>query len=375
MRLFLPRVLSQKRPKFMSKILICTGIYPPAIGGPAQYAKEIEGEFRGQGHVVKVLTYTLEHHLPPLVRHELFFWKTFLAILNMRMSGKNSDDFILTLDTFSVGWPAVVAAKILGKKILIRTGGDFLWESYVERTGDLVLLKNFYDTRQVKLNLKERTIFAVTKWTLQNVSAVIFSTEWQRDIFTRAYNLDPGKNFVVENFYGEKIPTEFASAGQSESRGGKKVFVAGTRPLKWKNIERLKLAFDLARKNDWMIDLGIDIDLDLSLVSHKKFIEKVSSSHAVILVSLGDISPNMIMDALKTNTPFIVTKETGLLDRLKEVGIFVDPENTEDIKQKILFLADKNNYEVQKKKIESFNFTHSWEEICQEILAIAHKTI
>ncbi len=331
----------------MAKILICTGIYPPQIGGPAQYAKEIREEFEKRGNIVKVLTYGLEHRLPPIIRHELFFWRTLCSLRGV--------DFIFALDTFSVGWPAVVAARFFNKKIIVRTGGDFLWESYVERTGDLVLLKNFYKENFLKLNWKEKIIFSITKWTLQNMSAVIFSTHWQKEIFEQAYELDAKKNFVVENFYGEK---------KTKNNERERVFVAGTRPLKWKNLPKLTEAFVQAQKVD------SSIALDTSNAPYGEFFEKISSSYAVILVSLGDISPNMVLDAIRTNTPFILTQENGLMPRIKDIGIFVDPENVEDIKEKILFLSDEANYRAQQQKVAAFNFIHSWADITDEILAI-----
>lgn len=337
----------------MAKILICTGIYPPAIGGPAQYAKEVADELKRRGNRVKVLTYKFERKLPPIVRHELFFWRT--------LFGLPGADFILALDTFSVGWPAVAAARLAGKKILIRTGGDFLWESYVERTGEPVLLRDFYRTGQTdsaRLNRKEKWIFRITRWTLQNSSAVIFSTDWQREIFESAYGLMPDKNFIVENRYGGKLP-----AFEKKNR----IFVAGARPLKWKNIECLKIAFAEAKKSD------PTIELDVAGAPYERFLDKIRACYAVVLVSLGDISPNMILDALRTNTPFILTRETGLYERLKNVGIFVDPKNPEDIKEKILFLADRTNYAIAREKIEKFNFVHGWSEICDEILEIAGK--
>ncbi|MEK7390671.1 MAG: glycosyltransferase family 4 protein [Patescibacteria group bacterium] len=354
----------------MAKILICTGIYPPQIGGPAQYAKETADEFRRQGHKVKVLKYNLERKLPTLVRHELFFWRTLFYLWRMRGAGDSSDigdmadtDFVLALDTFSVGWPAVTAAKIAGKKILIRTGGDFLWESYVERTGDLILLKDFYAKNRGNWNWKERIIFEITKWTLQNASAVIFSTEWQRKIFEQAYGLAPGKNFIVENFYGRKL-----TGGELPTVARKnRTFIAGVRNLKWKNLERLKHAFEEA------VRIEPTINLDLSNAPYEQFLAKIQAAYAVILVSLGDISPNMILDAIRANTPFILTRETGLYERLKDIGLFADPENIEDIKEKILYLADVANYRIVKEKIENFNFTHSWGQICDEILAVAGK--
>lgn len=181
------------------KIIIATGIYPPQIGGPAQYAKNLAQEFSSLNHRVKVLTYKLENYLPTGFRHSHFFIKIFFATLFFR------PNFILALDTFSVGWPSVLAAKILRRKIIIRTGGDFLWEAYVERTGDLVLLREFYgqmENKEVRLNLKEKIIFKLSKWTVRSVDFLVFSTNWQKDIWLKPYGLREAKLKIIENYYG-----------------------------------------------------------------------------------------------------------------------------------------------------------------------------
>ena len=120
------------------KILITTPLYPPDIGGPAQYAFNLEQEFQKLGHKVRVIKFSDVKHWPSGIRHFLYFFKLLPAMFWA--------DWCLILDTFSVGLPAVVAGRLLGKKTIIRTGGDFLWENYVERTGKLVLLRNFYQT-------------------------------------------------------------------------------------------------------------------------------------------------------------------------------------------------------------------------------------
>ncbi|TSC67770.1 MAG: hypothetical protein CEO19_39 [Parcubacteria group bacterium Gr01-1014_73] len=329
------------------KIVIATGIYPPEIGGPAQYAKNLKAEFEAKDHRVKVLTYWLEKKLPLGFRHLWFFLRCLLVF--------PSADFVVALDTFSVAMPAVAAARLLGKKIIIRTGGDFLWEWYVERTGDLVLLKNFYQTRMNQLNSKEKIVFKLSRWTVRNASRLIFSTEWQKRIWLPVYGFDEAKTAIVENYYGPKEP----SFPPTE-----KNFLAGTRPLKWKNTKRLAEAFEKTKiKNATII-------YDDATKPFEKFMEKVARCYAVILVSLGDVSPNLILDAIRHNKPFILTKETGLYGRLKNIGIFVDPENVDDIADKILYLADKKNYEQYREKIESFNFTHTWSQIAEEFLAV-----
>src|SRR3989344_5837648 len=332
------------------KIIIATGIYPPDIGGPAQYAKNLKVEFEELGHQVKMLTYQLEKKIPTGVRHFWFFLRCLLTFPR--------SDLVIALDTFSVGLPAVMAAKIFGKKIIIRTGGDFLWEQFVERTGDLVLLKDFYQTRLDKLNLKEKIVYKFSRWTVCNANRLIFSTDWQRKIWLPIYGFDEAKTTIVENYYG----TKELSFPPSE-----KNFITGARSLKLKNFERLVEVFKSADAKDFLLVY------DNTTNPFEKFMDKVAHCYAVILVSVGDISPNLILDAIRHNKPFILTKETGFYDRLKDIGLFVDPENIDDIADKILYLADEKNYKKQVDKIKIFNFTHTWQEIASEFLVLSQR--
>lgn len=79
-------------------ILIATGIYPPEIGGPAQYAYNLENQFRAKGHNVDVRYFTkIERKLPTGLRHLYYLLKTLPAFVRA--------DYILVLDTFSVAMP------------------------------------------------------------------------------------------------------------------------------------------------------------------------------------------------------------------------------------------------------------------------------
>ena len=59
--------------------------------------------------------------------------------------------------------------------------------------------------------------------------------------------------------------------------------------------------------------------------------------------------------------------------RIKDVSIFVDPKSGKDIEEKVLWLCDEANYAAQKKKVESFTFTHMWGQIADEYVAIYTK--
>lgn len=331
------------------RILITTGIYPPKIGGPAQYAKNLKESFERKSFDVSVKTYTIEERLPTGIRHILFFLKIIPKLI--------FSDVIFALDTYSVGFPSVFAGKLFSKRVIIRTGGDFLWEGYVERTKKKVLFSKFYNTEISNFSIKEKVIFFVTRWTLRNASNIIFSTQWQRDIFIKAYSLDINKTSIVENYYGSK---------QADENATTKEFVGSTRKLVWKNLDLLKEVFSGIEKEDKEVKLFLDN------LSFDKLMERIKKSYAVILVSIGDISPNMILDAIRYNRPFICTREVGIYERIKDAGIFVDPLNENEIKKAVEEILTEEGYAEAKERIRKFNFIHTWDDIADEFLKVAN---
>ncbi len=332
------------------KILICTGIYPPDIGGPAIYAKKLAEEFLGRACEVKVLSYKLEKKLPLGIRHCFYFFRVIFNIYKT--------DLIIALDTFSVGLPAVCAAKIFRKKIIIRVGGDFLWETYVEKTGNLITLKDFY-SQKPKLPVKHKIIAFLEKFALQNACALAFNTRWQKEFFEQVYDLAQSKIFVIENFYPEK------NEGIAPKE---KVFLFAGRRIKFKNLKILEEIFEEFKKEGKNVKLEIVDNLP-----RNELMEKIKRSYSLIVPSITDFAPNFIIEGVFFNKPFILTKECGLADKFKDIGVFVNPFDKDDIRNKILFLAEEKNYEEYKKRAESFNFTHSWQKIAGEFLEVYKK--
>ena len=334
------------------KILICTGFFTPDVGSHVQYAKNLCSEFLSRGHAVKVAAYRVERKLPTGIRHLVYFLRVVFFIFKV--------DTVIALDTFSVGLPAACACKIFGKKFVLRVGGDFLWESYVESTGNLITLMDFNGKISgINLSLKHKIIFWLSSFTMRNADVVVFNSAWQKSIFKNSYGLNPEKLFVVENYCGEKL--------EGADFKEKNFFWVG-RQLKLKNIELLKESFSDAKKEN------VDIKLELSKeIPHEELLKKIQSCYAVILPSISDISPNFILAAIRCGKPVILTKETGLYEKFQNIAVFIDPFNREDIKQKILFLADEKNYEEYKKRVDNFNFQHSWQEIAGEFLEIFEK--
>lgn len=335
------------------KILITSGIFPPDVGGPAKYGENLYKEFNNRGFEAKVLAYKFEKKIPPIARHIFYFFR---VIFNLPKT-----NFVIALDMFSTGLPAVLAGKIFGKKVILRASGDFLWETYVEKTGHLISLKDFYKQKP-KLPFKHKIISRLQNFTLRNASAVAFNSSWQKDFFEKVYGLNPAKNFVIENFYPEK--NEIFN-GAKDEKTEDKIFLFAGRKIKFKNLAFLEEIFeDLRKKNK---ELRLEI---VDGLSRPELNSKIARSYALIMPSISDFAPNFIIEGLSANKPFILTKNCGLVEKFKNIGVFIDPFDKADIKNKILFLAEKDNYNEYKKRIANFNFTHSWREITEEFLNI-----
>jgi glycosyltransferase involved in cell wall biosynthesis len=246
----------------------------------------------------------------------------------------------------------VLVGTWLGRPVVIRLGGDFLWESYVERTGEPVPLRQFYQTTQSRWSSKERLIFNLIRWTLRHADKVVFSTDWQREIFAQPYELSPEQVMVIENYYGPK-EVSFAPS--------QKNFIAASRPLKLKNLNLLREVFaELSTAT-----------LDTSPSAPAEFLERLKQCYAVVVVSWSEVSPNLILEAIRHNKPFILTRESGLAEQLQGVGLIVNPLDRAEIIQAIEYLLNDTNYSQAIEKVKQFKVIHDWPMIADEFIKIA----
>lgn len=330
------------------KITIATGIYPPEIGGPAEYSRQLFETFSIQGHDANVVTFSGLRWLPTGLRHIAYFFK--LCIDSF------SSDYIISMDTFSVSFPAVIFSKFFGKRIAVRVAGDFLWESYVQRTNEMTPLTEFY-IHDRHYSLKEKIISVITRVIFNLADCIVFSTIWQRDIMSKNYSVKQNKTKIIENYFpGEKV--------FPDKNYDKKIFLAPSRNINIKNISKIEETFRrMEHKDD-------NIILDIKTSPREALMEKISKSYAVIVASLSEISPNLVMDAVQYCTPVIVTKYNGITDRISEFAIFIDPLSSTSIMEGINKVLDPYKYSEIREKIKNYNYSHSWNEIAGEFIDV-----
>lgn len=331
------------------KILILTGVLPPAVGGPAKYAKNLAAEFARAGASVQVVGYRpWQQRLPSGLRHLVFFLYIIPAV--------RRTDVVLALDTFSVGVPAAAARLLFSAKLVARIGGDFLWEQFVERTGQELSLPAFYEAVP-KLNLKEKIIFRLTKFLLNRADKLVFTTDWQKRLWTRPYGLkESGRTTVIENYSGKKRPVIAPE---------RKNYLMAARALKLKNRIKLREAFNLAKQRFPEIELE-----ELPPTTPEALAEKIARCYAVLVPSWSEVSPNLVLEAIEFGKPFILTKYSGYVEGLKEVGCLVDPFSVADLEAQISFLAEPKNYQAAAARLGAFDRGRSWRGMAQDYLKL-----
>lgn len=286
---------------------------------------------------------SLERVLPPLVRHVVYGLRLLPSALR--------SDVILGFDTWSTGLPALLVARLLGKTFVVRIGGDVLWESYVERGGDEVLLSRFYD-KKPSLTYKEKIIRWSNAYISTHANRLLFTTTWQCDIWKRAYLFNDTRVRIVENAYPmqeEGIIPE------------KRVFVAAGRNIRLKNMSRFKRVFNQVKERH------PDIELDTRPLPHAEHLVRVRACYAVAVPSLSEVCPNLVIDAARYGKPFLCTQDTGIRDRLP--GVYVDTLDEGALERGLEELLNPGQYrELSQASREAYR-ARSYEAVAGDIVS------
>src|SRR3989338_3033583 len=131
-------------------ILICAGIFPPDVGGPASYGRKLALALDKCGHKIVVVTYSdkkkIDDYYPfPVIRilrstfKPWHYLRYFLAILKHGFVS----DILYAQDQVSAGYPTYLASKILRKPFVVKVTGDYSWEQAANRGLTDVLIDEF----------------------------------------------------------------------------------------------------------------------------------------------------------------------------------------------------------------------------------------
>ena len=216
-------------------ICIATPLYPPQIGGPATHVAFLEKEF-GRYFELRVVKFSSVSFLPKGLKH---LWYFFLVLKN-----SIGADLVYALDPVSVGLPALCAAKILGKKFIVRIGGDYAWEQGVQRFDVKQSLDEFVQTKQTARAV--RTLQKMQSFVTRHATVVIAPSEYLKRVIEMWGVASSRINVIYSQPEVAQIPVERSEARKKLGiHEDQKIILSAGRLVPWKGFEAVIEAVSL----------------------------------------------------------------------------------------------------------------------------------
>ena len=382
------------------KIVIAAPLFPPDIGGPATYTYNLAKGFAQQGIDVLVVTFGAAKNLlwertsqgfkkieiPRQTNKIVNYFSYFSQILQ----NSRDVDVIYIHDIWSVGLPVFFANLFLRKKMILRLGGDSLWEKAAQKYDIKVSLEDFY-----KQNQSRKLFFSrfLQDMILRKTAKIIFSCEFLKDIFLKYRKAPANKSVIIENSQGIDIVDNQELI--IDKPNSEKIILFAGRLAKCKNLETLLKVFCRLTEQDSSLRLrligqGPQLSELMSLATHlglagkvqfvspqsqETIFAQIAASYLCCLVSFTEVSPNFALECLALKKPLVLTKHNGLPKNIKRELIMVNPYDEQEIFEAIANLLDKNNYQNYRQTIARLQLNRTWGNVINEHIDLFSKYV
>lgn len=335
------------------KILIATGIFPPDIGGPATYSKILADKLPKLGLSVEVVSFGVVRHLPKIIRHTAYFFKL--------LARARGCDIVYAQDPVSVGLPACLTARIMGKPFYLKIVGDYAWEQGVQRFGVVDLLDEFSISN--KYSFPVRAMKQIQKRVAQHATKIIVPSKYLKQIVTN-WGIPGNKISVIYNAFEplETLPTREELRRKFSFSG--KVMISVGRLVPWKGFEGLITVFAELYKNDPSLNLVIigdgpdrqkleqqvqNLCLNDRIIFTGRFaqhemLEYIKASDVFVLNTSYEGFSHQLIEVLAVGTPCVTTSVGGNVEiiRDRENGLLFPYNDLPKLKKSIeMILSDK----------------------------------
>jgi len=310
------------------KILIATGLYPPEIGGPATYTKQLEVELPSRGIAVEVLPFSTTRHFPVGVRHLMYFWRC------LRMAQRV--DVVYAQDAVSVGLPASLAARVAGKKYMVRIPGDYAWEQGRQRWGVEAELDAF---QTKKYGWRVECVRSIQKSVVRGAALVVTPSDYMNHLVRQW--LPVAQQERVHTIYSSvSIP----SSVEPHESVASFLIVSSGRKVPWKHFDAVERV--VAKEHEWQFFLASELPREEAL-------SWVKAAQVYVLNSTYEGLSHALVEAMLLGTPVIATKVGGNpeLIRDKVDGLLIPPQDDEALHKALMEVY--NNPEAACERAES----------------------
>lgn len=335
------------------KMLIATGIFPPDIGGPATYSNLLLTELPKNGFSVRVLSYGFDNNnLPEEVtlvsrklsrgwRHLVYFFKCWQLA--------RAAETIYAQNLVTVGWPAMVAAKFLKKRFIVRIVGDWAWEKSCH---DLKIKDSIDEFQTKNYGWLVRWRKWLRSYVARRADLVIVPSKYLKNIVL-GWGVSQEKIRVIYN----AVDIPITRLAMSCNNKDKNLVITAGRLVSWKGFD---VVIEVAQE---LLQEGVDLKLVIAGDGPERVrLESlVKPEFKERVVFRGDLKKDELMTQLAKACVFVLnTGYEGFSHQILEVmhlGVPVVTTNVGGNPELVIggetgFLVDCNDKEAIKERIK-----------------------
>jgi glycosyltransferase involved in cell wall biosynthesis len=351
-------------------VLIATGLFPPDIGGPATYSKLLLDELPKEGFNITIASFGEVRHLPKFIRHIFYFFK----VLNR---GKNAD-IIFAQDPVSVGFPAVLASKVLSKKFILKIVGDYAWEQYQVENNKFISIEEF---QTGSFGFKAGIRRKVERWVAKSAEKIIVPSLYLKKIISM-WGIDEKNINVVNNGFkcGVECGNRETLRTLLQFKGNLIISIGRLVPWKGfdtlisifpeikKNIPDIKLIIagsgpDKSRLQELIDEQGLQDDVALTGGLDKDVLLRYIKASDVFVLNTGyEGFSHQLLEVMDIGIPIVTTDIGGnpeIIENEKS-GLLIGFNDEKEIEKSVIKLLNNKKYgntlvRQAQKKVQEFS--------------------
>lgn len=332
----------------MTKIVFAAGIASPDIGGPATYVEKLAGELKQP-----VISYSRRlKKYPKGLKHFLYF----LCLLWLA----RATDVIYAQNSTSAGLPALLAAKLLRKRFVLKVVGDAAWE---QKEGNLRPIQGYVARNAHRIIVPS-----------QYVKKMVMGWGAPQEKIEVIYN-------AVEQSYNQNLSKE--EAKNKIGISGDIILSIG-RLAPWKGFDDLiAIMPDLLKINpEFRLVIVGEGEQELPEQEGVRLVGKVPHEQVPLYFKAADIFilnsgyeglSHVILEAMQIGVPVIASREGGNPELIEDGfnGFLVEYKNREQIEHAILKLWQDKPLQDKfvsnsQKKLKNF----TWENLLEKTIKV-----
>ncbi len=386
------------------KILMVSANYPPKIGGPASSVPELSKKLSEKGHQVQIVTVKFPGFKKKTKEQGFAVFRAWQPSQNAEKSSTFSNILsalsmsLLVAQRIKKFKPDLIhahdlnlsaLASILGKKIafsnipiLSKYTGDLSLE-YLMNYGKMPYekIKNKYSANK-KMPLKIKFFDKIQNWLEKHSTKIACPSEFQQNQLLKK-RIKKIKTIVLRNAVDLQL-FNYKKFSQT-----KKYILFSGRLVKWKGISHLiKAMKELVKENPELrlkiigtgpekekivkqiAVFGLEKNVELlGKVKRSKMPEIISKSSMVIMPSLYDPFPHLMLETLAMKKPLLASKTGGIPEvvKHKKTGLLFEPNSDESIVKSIKMLKNqKLEQKIVKQGLKHVQQNYSWNFLTQK---------